>query len=88
MERNPLIFLGEEVRVGEFKVKSFPVDHSIPGALSYLIDTPLGCIVYTGDLRLHGKKGYLSKSFIKESSRLHPRVLICEGTHPDVEDPI
>jgi len=87
IEKNPLVFLGEETTLGEFKIKSFPVDHSVPGASSYIIDTPSGAIVYTGDFRVHGKKGYLSKNFIKEVSKIHPRVLICEGTHPEVENP-
>lgn len=45
-------------------------------------------MVYTGDLRLHGKRGYLTRQFINEAAELKPAVLICEGTHPEVERPV
>jgi ribonuclease J len=32
----------------------FRVDHSIPGSAAFALETPIGWIVYSGDLRLHG----------------------------------
>jgi len=43
--------IGGEVRVNDIKVTALPVDHSLPGALGYIVETPEGYIVYTGDLR-------------------------------------
>jgi ribonuclease J len=62
-------------------IRSFPVDHSIPGACAWGIETSSGWIIYSGDLRLHGKRRGLTDKFIEEASRLHPKALIIEGTN-------
>jgi ribonuclease J len=66
-----------------FNLRCFPVDHSIPGACAWGIETSSGWVVYSGDLRLHGKRGNLTEAFMKEAARLHPRALILEGTNVD-----
>ena len=43
---------GEKVKLGDLKVKFFPVTHSIPGAFGSSIETPFGNIVITGDVKL------------------------------------
>jgi ribonuclease J len=60
-----------------FDVKAFEIDHSIYGAVSYILygDT---AIAYTGDIRLHGKKGGRTKEFVREAKNVS--VLIIEGT--------
>jgi len=62
-------------------LRCFPVDHSIPGACAWGIETSCGWVVYSGDLRLHGKHGDLTEAFIRQASQLHPRALILEGTN-------
>jgi ribonuclease J len=57
------------------------VDHSIPGACAWGIETSSGWVIYSGDLRLHGKRGKLTEAFMKEASQLHPRALVLEGTN-------
>lgn len=42
-------------------------------------------IFYTGDLRLHGKRGYLTERFISDVRSLKPKILILEGTRADLE---
>jgi ribonuclease J len=59
----------------------FPVDHSIPGACAWGIETSSGWVVYSGDLRLHGKQRDLTEAFIRQASQLRPRALILEGTN-------
>jgi ribonuclease J len=66
-----------------FSLRCFPVDHSIPGACSWGIETSSGWVIYSGDLRLHGRHGKLTESMIKEAARLRPRALILEGTNVD-----
>ncbi|MCL5036073.1 MAG: MBL fold metallo-hydrolase [Chloroflexi bacterium] len=66
--------------VGNIRLESYPVDHSILGASAYALETSSGWVVYTGDFRLHGENGHLVKNFIKAAAGLKPRVLICEGT--------
>ncbi len=66
-----------------FNLRCFPVDHSIPGACAWGIETSSGWVIYSGDLRLHGKRGKHTESLIKEAAQLHPRALIIEGTNVD-----
>lgn len=67
-------------KVGGYEVRAFPVDHSIPGALGYAIETDAGWVVYTGDLRLHGEHREATLRFVEEARRLRPRLLLIEGT--------
>jgi ribonuclease J len=67
-------------QIGGYEIHAFPVDHSIPGALGYAIETDAGWVVYTGDLRLHGEHREATLGFVEEARRLRPRVLLIEGT--------
>ena len=67
--------------IGNLAIRNFPVDHSIYGATAFAVKTNQGWVVYTGDLRLHGKMGHLTRKFISEAKALHPIVLLCEGTN-------
>lgn len=60
--------------------KAFEVDHSIYGATAYAVETEDGWVVYTGDLRMHGVRGDETRRFVREASKLDPKVLIIEGT--------
>ena len=62
-------------------LRCFPVDHSIPGACAWAIETSSGWIIYSGDLRLHGKRAALTMRFVNEATALRPQVLILEGTN-------
>jgi ribonuclease J len=73
----------EDINKCSFNLRCFPVDHSIPGACSWGIETSSGWVIYSGDLRLHGRHGELTESMIKEAAQLHPRALILEGTNVD-----
>jgi len=64
-----------------FNLRCFPVDHSIPGACAWGIETSSGWIIYSGDLRLHGKRAELTERFIKEVAALRPKALVLEGTN-------
>ncbi|MGO0122444.1 exonuclease [Desulfothermobacter acidiphilus] len=85
---SPLRALGKEAQLGDFSLRYFPVDHSIPGAGAFAIHTRAGWIVYTGDLRLHGRRADFTRRFMQEAEKLSPRVLICEGTHPGIDSPV
>jgi len=66
-------------------IMAFPVDHSIFGATAFAVETSQGWVVYTGDLRMHGKHGSLTRAFAEAARALNPVVLICEGTHANAE---
>lgn len=64
------------VTVKDFRVTAFPVDHSAFGACAFLFEVEGKTILYSGDIRLHGKKGILYKRLPK-----HVDYLFLEGTN-------
>jgi ribonuclease J len=73
-------------KIGNLAIRASPVDHSIYGAAAYAVETSEGWVVYTGDLRLHGKTGYKTGQFATEAAKLQPIALLCEGTNISEED--
>ena len=69
--------------IDSLEIEPFMVDHSVPGSYGFLIHTSKGCIVYTGDLRMHGDQGDLTKIFIDKTSEQKPIAMITEGTRID-----
>lgn len=70
----------------DWKIESFPVDHSILGACAVIVEAENGAIVYTGDFRSHGIKRDLTKAFVKEAARRDPLFLVVEGTRVTRDD--
>lgn len=62
------------------KVRAFPVDHSIPGAHGFAVETSAGWVGYTGDIRMHGRHADRTWAFAEELAKLDLVALICEGT--------
>ena len=52
----------DTVTVKDFRVTKYDVDHSAFGACAFLIEVCGKRILYSGDIRLHGKKGVLYKN--------------------------
>ena len=73
----------DEVELG-FEVKAFPVDHSVYGALAYIVEGDVS-LAYTGDFRLHGQNSEKTRYFIREAKNAN--VLIIEGTRVSREEP-
>lgn len=69
------------LHLGPFQVEAFPVDHSVPGALAFSVETPEGYVVYTGDLRNHGLQGKKTEEFLHSMERRDVLLLVVEGTH-------
>lgn len=74
--------LGPRSQVREFglRIRHWPVDHSLHGAVGYAVETEAGWVAYTGDLRFHGEHGASTWAFAEGLSELRPSVLLCEGT--------
>ncbi len=68
-------------RSSPFRLRCFPVDHSIHGACAWAVETDAGWVVYTGDLRMHGARGDETRAFAEAAARLEPRALIMEATN-------
>ncbi|MEM4166184.1 MAG: MBL fold metallo-hydrolase [Candidatus Bilamarchaeaceae archaeon] len=71
---------GKDFSIGDFNIKPIHVDHSIPGAYGFIIETPEGNIVYSGDLRKHGPRADMTEDFLKKAAECDPILFIIEGT--------
>ncbi|MFH0815307.1 MAG: MBL fold metallo-hydrolase [Methanobacteriota archaeon] len=72
---------GETRNIGGMRVTLVEVDHSVPGAASYIIETENKRILYTGDIRFHGTKPMTVDAFAARIG--HVDLMICEGTRID-----
>jgi len=79
-----LVEHGRPFRIKNLELIPFIVDHYIPGAMGFLINTSSGRIVFTGDIRFHGERGQASYTFVEEAGKRKPFALITEGTN--IED--
>lgn len=67
-------------RVSDRRVCWWPVDHSIPGAVAFAVETRAGWMAYTGDLRFHGREQAVSERLQADWEQMGIAVLLCEGT--------
>ena len=75
----PVEVAGDSISA-DSKLRWFPVDHSIYGAAAFAVETSAGWVAYTGDIRLHGRRGDQTQHAVDALAALKPIVLICEGT--------
>jgi ribonuclease J len=66
--------------VGDLSITAYPVDHSSPGAVGYLVEHAGRRIFYTGDLRFHGRKPGMHQRILRDL-RGKLDLLITEGTN-------
>jgi len=71
---------GSRIRIGDVMVEPVHVDHSIPAAYGFLIETSEGAVAYTGDMRVHGPRRDMTEEFATKARECEPEALICEGT--------
>ncbi len=69
---------GEAVEVGPLRVVRVDVDHDVPGASGYLVESASGRLAYTGDFRLHGRHPEQSRAFTEHARGVD--ILVTEGT--------
>lgn len=63
---------------GPFTVTRYPVDHDVPGASGYIIETRHQRVAFTGDIRLHGRHKDWVEVFCEHARGVD--ALIIEGT--------
>jgi ribonuclease J len=68
------------VTIGSLKITALPVDHSVYDAMAFLVEGDGQRLLYTGDLRFHGRKPGMMTQLIKVSQRAPLDVLVIEGT--------
>ena len=64
----------------EITITGFNVSHSVPGAMASLIEAENTQILYTGDIRFHGREN----PDLSSLDGIAPDIMICEGTN--IED--
>ena len=81
------ILPGESVQVGAFRVEAFSVAHSVPDSVGYVIRTPVGVVIHTGDFKLDhtpvmGQITDLSR--LAELGRQGVLLLLADSTYSEV----
>jgi len=66
------------VRIGSFSVRGIPVDHAAPDSRALLVEADGERVLYSGDLRAHGRSALLFEALPGEAGPID--VLILEGT--------
>jgi len=79
-DRQKVLFPGKARRIGDFTVTAYLVDHSSYGSVAFLIEAGGKRIVYSGDLRLHGRKSGMAEVLLKAIRKAPLDLLIMEGT--------
>ena len=67
--------------IGDFTITPYSVDHSIFSCVALLIETEGKRILYSGDLRLHGRKPGMHRRLIESLNDRPIDLLLMEGTH-------
>jgi ribonuclease J len=76
----------ESIQLGPFKISAFPVAHSIPGSVGFIIDTPVGAVVHTGDYKLDETPAGGRTTDLEHLHRLTPNgvlALLADSTNAD-----
>jgi ribonuclease J len=80
-ERDVRVFdFGKKFSIGSLDIIPYRIDHSLPGATGFIVYTSEGAVVYTGDIRFHGRHRQWSDEFVDASREAKPIVMISEGT--------
>lgn len=69
------------MKFGNLELEPIHVDHSVPGAYAFIIETPEGNIAYTGDFRIHGPKSSMTEDFVNRMKEREIEVLVTEHTN-------
>ena len=80
-ERQRIIKAGVPITIGDISVTAFDVDHSVFGACALLIEAEGKRVLYSGDLRLHGRKPGMTQRLLRHVAKHPIDVLVMEGTH-------
>jgi len=71
----------QSVVIGDFTVTPFSVDHSIFDCVALLIEAEGKRVLYSGDLRLHGRKPGMHQRLVQAVRDRPIDLMLMEGTH-------
>jgi ribonuclease J len=72
---------GHPFTIGDFRITPYSVDHSAFDSLALLVEADGKSLLYSGDLRMHGRKPGMGKKLISEVLAKRIDLLLMEGTH-------
>ncbi len=67
-------------QIGDFTVTPFAVDHSTFGCVAFLLEAEGKTLLYSGDLRRHGRKPGMIRTLVEQIAPRNIDVLLIEGT--------
>jgi ribonuclease J len=70
----------EPLRAGGLTVTAIPVDHAAPDSRALLCESDGQRLLYTGDLRAHGRTGFRFEKLLADEHVRGVDWLLCEGT--------
>ena len=79
--RHRAIKSGTPFAVCDFTITPFAVDHSTFGCLAFLLEAGGKRLIYSGDLRRHGRKPGMIRTLIEQVAPRNVDLLLMEGTH-------
>jgi ribonuclease J len=79
--RQQVVRSGMAFTVGDLRILPLAVDHSAHGSLAFLVEGEGRRVLYSGDLRLHGRSPLPTLTWLKELRNVPVDVLLMEGTH-------
>lgn len=68
-------------QIGDCRIIPFAVDHSIFGSVAFLVEADGKVLLYSGDLRNHGRKPGMMRELRERVKKRRVDVLVMEGTH-------
>jgi ribonuclease J len=80
-ERYREIIPGQAFQIGDCQVTPFAVDHSIYGSVAFLVEAEGKTLLYSGDLRWHGRKPGMIRALLDHVRTRTIDALVVEGTH-------
>lgn len=78
--RRKILVAGQAIGVGPFQVTAYPVDHSVYDAMAFLVEAEGRRMLYTGDLRFHGRKPGMARQLVRIAQKAPLDALLIEGT--------
>ncbi len=80
-ERARLCTPGQPFAIGDIRITPHAVDHSTFDCVAFLIEGDGQRLLYSGDLRLHGRKPGMARRLVAALADHPPDVLVLEGTN-------
>jgi ribonuclease J len=70
----------EPFKIGNLEVMAYRVDHSVPGACGFIIDTSVGKIGISGDIRYRGRRTATTERFLDKCVEEKVKYMFLEGS--------